>query len=426
MDPHTIPARCPACVAGLAAICVLLACTTHAAYAMPECSEIRLYVTSVGASVESICYEPESYGLVIHLSSVGDDAVVKMGIPYFYIPRAVAPGGDHIYYAGTAPETAGLPVSVEYGEDCQTFTVMPPPGTEEVRMLRYAEAGTGPVPGILVGCDAAGQRIPAPLHQVLGGADPESVQCGPDKFLMQSARTTPACVSESSMEKLIERGWTAVAPREAAPHAVPAGSGSCVNRNIIAGKIDPGLLDQIRSLMDANVTRTYSVLLFTAESHKSTVTEILTECHGATDIVPGKALSFVTARVPLGEIPYLSAHGEIRAIGAGELFEVPASLPEMDGMTWVQIDPVQCNENPWEQDLSGLDNIPPGSDMEFELVKGYYGEHGVAVSEIKRATTHGLVCQACSCPAGHTLYLLIPDESVERMTGLGFEISRTG
>ena len=60
------------------------------------------------------------------------------------------------------------------------------------------------------------------------------------------------------------------------------------------------------------------------------------------------------------------------------------------------------------------------------MVRSYYAEIGIAVYDIKRVETHQVVCAACSCPAGHTLYLLVDDNNVAAMLQLGFEPASAG
>ncbi|MBN1275353.1 hypothetical protein JXA12_03605 [Candidatus Woesearchaeota archaeon] len=109
-------------------------------------------------------------------------------------------------------------------------------------------------------------------------------------------------------------------------------------------------------------------------------------------------------------------------------------LPNEDGKTWVQIDPVQCLGNPWEVDWIGSHDDDhsayPGdvhtSELEQEevqIIKGYYQEQGVTIFDVRSEWTHEVVCEACSCPQGYTLYLLVSDSDVDKMRELGYEVS---
>jgi len=103
--------------------------------------------------------------------------------------------------------------------------------------------------------------------------------------------------------------------------------------------------------------------------------------------------------------------------------------------TWVAIEPVQCLGNPWEQDWlekHGWDyhSYPknparPGLEPEeFEIIQDYYDRGGVAVFEGRTAPKYDNVCLACSCPEGHTLYLLVRDQDVEAMVGWGYRVEQ--
>jgi len=44
----------------------------------------------------------------------------------------------------------------------------------------------------------------------------------------------------------------------------------------------------------------------------------------------------------------------------------------------------------------------------------------VKVFEAETARKYDVVCAACSCPEGHTLYLLVRDEDLQRMIAVGY------
>ena len=97
-------------------------------------------------------------------------------------------------------------------------------------------------------------------------------------------------------------------------------------------------------------------------------------------------------------------------------------LPNAEGKTWVEIDPIQCGGNPWEiwQSEQGV-----AYDMsESDIIKLYYREkENIEISEVKSKQTHEAVCLACNCPTGDTLYLLVDDLSVQKMLTLGYSLS---
>lgn len=92
--------------------------------------------------------------------------------------------------------------------------------------------------------------------------------------------------------------------------------------------------------------------------------------------------------------------------------------------TWVEIDPIQCLGNPWEQDWLKSHNddystYPHGG----ETIKDYYKKYGVIIYDVKSEKTHDFVCEGCNCPIGNTLYFLIPNSAISQMTELGFKVS---
>ena len=279
-------------------------------------------------------------------------------------------------------------------------------------MLQILILGIALAAFVLSGTMAAGgtETIPSPLQQVQEGVPFDEIQCRDGKVPMQSPGGTPACVSESSSTKLVEMGWKAVAGSQTNQEAARGGH-ACRDQQETAnvGKFDPGLFDRIGEMLNANVTGSYSVLLIVSDGDMQAVEQILVDCHGATDVAAASSLSFVTASVPLGEIQALSAYDEVRQIGAGELFEIPAVLDYVEGTTWVQIDPVQCGGNPWGDARSSPD-----------VIKEYYADLGVDVFDLKVAHTHQLICAACSCPDGITLSLRVSHDDVRTMLSLGF------
>jgi len=105
-------------------------------------------------------------------------------------------------------------------------------------------------------------------------------------------------------------------------------------------------------------------------------------------------------------------------------------LPEPDRV-WVAVEPIQCLGNPWERDwlethawdYSGYPKDPttPGLEpQEFEIIRDFYDRHGVSVFEAETAQKYDVVCAACSCPEGHTLYLLVRVGDVQQMIEFGY------
>ncbi|MGI0040921.1 MAG: hypothetical protein ACRD94_03035, partial [Nitrosopumilaceae archaeon] len=97
--------------------------------------------------------------------------------------------------------------------------------------------------------------------------------------------------------------------------------------------------------------------------------------------------------------------------------------------TWVEIDPIQCGGNPWEIDW--LESHPNDfsiyarliTNEKIDLIKNYYKKQDIEIFDVKSFPWEDVaVCEACSCPAGYTLYLLVSDYDVQMMQELGFKI----
>jgi len=96
--------------------------------------------------------------------------------------------------------------------------------------------------------------------------------------------------------------------------------------------------------------------------------------------------------------------------------------------TFVSIDPVQCSSNPWEQWFaeSGTEFCPEGSQCkpvsENEVITRYFEKvHGITVYSVESYQKYDLVCDACSCPRGDELRLLVNITDVEKMEALGWK-----
>lgn len=96
---------------------------------------------------------------------------------------------------------------------------------------------------------------------------------------------------------------------------------------------------------------------------------------------------------------------------------------------WVAIEPIQCLGNPWEQDWLASHHGDYGSyprDNPFQIIKDYYRRQGVVVYEAATQARYEVVCLACSCPEGYTLYLEVRRQDVPAMLALGYREESPG
>ena len=110
-----------------------------------------------------------------------------------------------------------------------------------------------------------------------------------------------------------------------------------------------------------------------------------------------------------------------------------AILARGERTSWVAIEPRQCLTNSWEQDWldrHGNDERYPSDPTwprrftpeEIAIIQDYYSRQGVVVFQATARQSSDVVCLACSCGEGHTLYLLVRDEDVETMVGFGYRV----
>jgi hypothetical protein len=92
---------------------------------------------------------------------------------------------------------------------------------------------------------------------------------------------------------------------------------------------------------------------------------------------------------------------------------------------WVATEPTQCLTNPWEQEwLARHDGnyaaYPRDLEAQEAIIAAYYAGLGVEVEAIVSRPKYEVVCLACSCPRGDTLYLLVAEDDAEMMELLGY------
>ena len=118
---------------------------------------------------------------------------------------------------------------------------------------------------------------------------------------------------------------------------------------------------------------------------------------------------------------------------AGILFGciTDATGPRHGQKVWVAIEPIQCLGNLWErdwlakhdQDYSGY---PRAREGELAVIKAYFEGKGISVHALASRPKYAIVCCACSCGRGDTLYLLVNARDVLWMEDMGFRREAPG
>jgi hypothetical protein len=93
--------------------------------------------------------------------------------------------------------------------------------------------------------------------------------------------------------------------------------------------------------------------------------------------------------------------------------------------TWVATEPTQCLTNPWEQDWlarhgNNYDAYPRDEESQQAIIVEYYARLGIDVGAVLSLPKYEIVCMACSCPRGDTLYLLVSEDHAGWMVGMGY------
>jgi hypothetical protein len=124
-------------------------------------------------------------------------------------------------------------------------------------------------------------------------------------------------------------------------------------------------------------------------------------------------------------VSFVLASAVLAALGCQT--ERPLHPPFDPRFTWVATDPIQCLGNPWEiewlEEHDGdYSKYPRDKKEQLKIIDDYYERRGVKVFNTAIVNTYEVVCCACSCPAGHTVYLYVKNEDVQTMLDFGFRV----
>jgi hypothetical protein len=102
-----------------------------------------------------------------------------------------------------------------------------------------------------------------------------------------------------------------------------------------------------------------------------------------------------------------------------------AKTTHLADKAWVIIRPVQCLGNPWEKQWltehkNKADKFP--RNRQFRLMRNYFAKKGIPILEMRVKTYKqgDPVCQACECPRGDEVYVMIQADDAPKMVNLGY------
>jgi hypothetical protein len=113
------------------------------------------------------------------------------------------------------------------------------------------------------------------------------------------------------------------------------------------------------------------------------------------------------------------------AVGAGmitlfSIFFVPA-ITNPDVQTLVSYEPTQCSTAPWINDWNKLhpeQNFHTlAQDEQYQVIKDYYKEVGIAVFDVMYRWSNSPECLACGCSAGYIIDFQVNDSDVDKLRG---------
>ncbi len=99
---------------------------------------------------------------------------------------------------------------------------------------------------------------------------------------------------------------------------------------------------------------------------------------------------------------------------------------------WMKTEPIQCLGNPWEKawleaHRGAYDEYPNGhprrvEEEEKRIIRDFFESQGIHVLKVEAVPfpDDAMVCEACDCPQGYTLYILTDKEGAEKLEQFGF------
>lgn len=95
-------------------------------------------------------------------------------------------------------------------------------------------------------------------------------------------------------------------------------------------------------------------------------------------------------------------------------------------VVWIELNPIKCLGNAWEFDWlqnnpGEYDNYP--KNQTESIIKNFYAKKGIKIIEIKTKNDTVKTCDACNCPQGKTLKVLINKKYQEDMIKSGWKIT---
>jgi hypothetical protein len=101
---------------------------------------------------------------------------------------------------------------------------------------------------------------------------------------------------------------------------------------------------------------------------------------------------------------------------------------------WVEINPIQCNQNPWERawfknNKGKEESYPHAVDYKnrkaetIRIVTAYYKSQGLTIFKGDMTSGMWATCAGCNCEAGYTLYLYVSAIDESKMLKFGYTSS---
>ena len=94
----------------------------------------------------------------------------------------------------------------------------------------------------------------------------------------------------------------------------------------------------------------------------------------------------------------------------------PVATQPAEPLVWLQIDPIQCQGNPWEQGVEPNTAGENAKVREERLVRDYLMKSfSIKLVGFKQTQVYENVCDACSCPRGDRIEIQVAESAVETL-----------
>jgi len=100
----------------------------------------------------------------------------------------------------------------------------------------------------------------------------------------------------------------------------------------------------------------------------------------------------------------------------------PPKDNQINEKNWFSIEPIQCRGNAWEQWHNSLNRQYVKAPTEEEILTEWLSEvHHIEIEGFASKQVYEAVCEACDCPRGDIIAVLVDSSNSEKLIELGWK-----